>query len=354
LQKNLLAEAVPPKEIPKLLSRLSRTYTVYDLTAALSALQRGVRREQPDPKTLTSMARTLSTKLGKIASPTAGKSKNSHLTNQPEVLLTESTLACFVDFSLWLLARMFETPSSRRESTYTAALRLAEAVATTWRHTLHQEGRPAASFIHGLSKVLPKSVYSDMLDEPSFKLFMEESRHALARDAEAALLQTRIADLDDIFTIVRRDQAEYDRLIAQLVEVRQRTTAIGPHAEEWLAEEIERDKPSLKPPTAVDESQSSSLNYVAVTLLAAWAAASEGEKAARAFESTKRLAKELFKVELFGSPDEITIFSERDHEVTDQKTDPGRTVRLVRPAVRWSDGIRIRTLVRAVVEPIQN
>lgn len=352
LQKELLAGAVAPKDIPKLLPRLSRAYTFYDLSAALWALQRGASRVQPDQRSLTTIATTLSTKLRKMANPTVGKSKNSHLTNKPEVLFTENTLARLVDFSLWILPRMFDKSHAWNKSTFASALHLAEVVATTWHHTLHQQGRPVVSFVQALPKILPKPVYSDLLDEPAVIQLIEESRHALARDAEAALLQTRIADLDDIFAIVRRDQSEYKRLIAQLVEVRRQTNTIGAQAEEWLAEEIQRDKPSVKPPTAVDESQSSSLNYVAVSLLAAWDAASEGEKAARAFESTKRLAKELFKVELFGGPGELMPFSERDHARAEEPTDVGQTVRVVRPAVRWSDGIRIRTLVRSVVEPV--
>jgi len=352
LQTELVADVVPPHEIPKLLPRLARAYTVYDLAAALSALQHSGSRTRLHQRSLISIATGVSKKLRKIASPSLDNSQDAHLTNRPEVLFTEGTLACLADFALWALARIFETSSTYNKSTYTAAIRLTEAVASTWRHTLHQEGRPAVLFVQDLSKVLPKRIYTDLIDESSVVDFIDESRQALAKDAEAALLQTRIADLDDIFRIVRRDQSEYQRLIAQLIEVRRQTNTIGAQAEEWLADEIERDKPSFKPPTAVDESQSSALNYVAVSLLAAWDAAPEGDKAARAFESTKRLAKELFKVELFGSPGDITAFSERDHDLTKETTDGTRTVRVVRPAVRWSDGIRIRTLVRAVVEPV--
>ena len=124
-----------------------------------------------------------------------------------------------------------------------------------------------------------------------------------------------------------------------------------PEAIEWVARQIEHRRKNVNAPVAADASQSSELHYIATSLLSAWDASHEGAQSQRSLESVQRLARELFKVDLAGSPGEVVAYDERLHALS-QNTDVPAEVEIVRPGVRWSDGVRTRFLVRAVVKAL--
>jgi hypothetical protein len=343
-------------EISQSLDRLSSSQIELDFSAGLSALQDLAKQQQPDRKAMLSIARAVTARLTRMVTPPVRKPKGAGLTTRMDESLnvfTESTLLSAIDLALWMLARLFDPHASSRRSTYSVGLRLVQLVEMIWRRSSPPSGaRSVVSFLRSLPRVLPKAVYSELEDEPSLTAFFQDTNSALTQEAETALLEAQLKDLDSILTLAKKDGKGGDLLLSHLLSIcRSRPSELLPEVVEWVARQTERNNPRVKSPTAFDESQSSALNYVAVCLLAAWDAAAEGNKAARALESTQRLARELFKTDLTGTPGQIIGYQEREHELSSQVSPTPTKVRLIRPGVRWSDGIRTRFLVRAIVEP---
>lgn len=343
-------------EISQSLDRLSAPQIALDFSAGLSALQDLAKQQQPDRRALLSIARAVTARVTRIVTPLVRKPKGAQLTprkDEPLIVFTGPTLLSAIDLALWMLARLFDPHSSSRRSTYSVALRLVKMVEMIWRRSSPPSGvRAVVSFLRSLPRVLPRAVYGEIEDEPSLAAFFQDANSALTQEAETALLEARLKDLDSILTLAKKDEKSGDLLFSHLHSIcRTRPSELVPEAVEWIAQQTERDNPRVKSPTAFDESQASALNYVAVCLLAAWDAAAEGKKAARALESTQRLARELYKVDLTGTLGQIIEYHEREHELSSPVSPVPTKVRLVRPGVRWSDGIRTRFLVRAIVEP---
>ncbi|MBC8028795.1 MAG: hypothetical protein H7Z16_01680 [Pyrinomonadaceae bacterium] len=356
LTRQNLASTLSLREISASLERLSVSGAVWDLSAGLYALQDLAKQRQPDSKALLSIAKAVTTKLTKMVTPPVRKPKGALPAikkDEPVIVFTGRTLASSTDLALWLLPRLFEHQSSSRRSGYRVALRLVQMVEIIWQRSLPRPSSlPIISFLRSLANVLPKADYSDFEDEPTIVAFSAAANAALIQEAEIALLEGRLKELDSILTFAKRDGKRGDILLSHLRSIcRNRPSEVVPEAVEWIARQTERENPKIKTPTAADESQASTLNYVVVCLLAAWDAAAEGSKAARALESTQRLARDLFKVDLAGRPGQIVDYEEQQHELSSPVKPAPTRVRLIRPGVLWSDGIRTRFLVRAIVEP---
>lgn len=355
LTRSNLASSFSLNEISTWLDRLSFSGTTWDLSAALHALQDLAKRQQPHPKALLLIAKTITARLTKMVTPRARKSKltpSALKLDEPVIVFTGPTLLSASDLVLWMIPRLFDAPSSPK-AVYVVALRLIQMVEIIWRRSCPpSESVAIVSFLRSLPSVVPRAIYRDLEDEPSIVAFTQDAHSALTQDAERALLEAKIRKLEKILTFAKKDGKRGEVLVSYLEDIcRDRPSEVLPEAVELIARETERNSPKIKTPTAADESQASALNYVGVCLLAAWDAATEGDKAVRALESTKRLARELFKVDLTGTPGQILQYDERQHELSSPVKPVPTTVQLIRPGVRWSDGVRTRFLIRAIVEP---
>jgi hypothetical protein len=352
LTKENVAATLSLQDISRSLGRLSISHTVFDLSPALSAMRIIGRLQQPDRKILLSLSKTVTMRISKIAQPTVKKSKGSFKNEAPKIVFSEHTLSSAIDLTLWILGRLLDPSAMHSKSAYSQALRMVQTVEMIWRRLpLPSGGSLVIQFLQSLPKILPKTVYAELEDEESIAGFLADAKLALIQEAEIALLEAHIKDLESILALARNEKDDGADILSHLQSICvRRPSELLPEAVEWTARQIEKDKAPTKSPIAADESQSSALNYVAVCLLGAWDAATEGEKAARAFESTRRLARDLFKVELAGESGQIVEYQEREHDLSPSESPVPDRVQLIRPGVRWSDGIRTRFLVRAIVK----
>lgn len=347
-QENIF-RAFTPIEISKSLSLLSTSKNSVSLSSPLTALRM---KQLNDRKTAVQIAKALTLNIAKVLGTNAKPKKSSNrLKQQPTVVVTESTVADAAAVVLWILIRLFEL-SERNKSPVDLSVSLIQSLREIWRRSDRAEtAQLVVSFFHSLRKNLKRSVFGDLEDNTEVSAFAREANSELADWAHFVLLEGRLKELQ---AAVRT--AESDERAAMLSKLQEtcfiRSSQLLPEMVEWVAQEIEQGKRIRKPLVAADASQSSDLNYVAVSLLDAWNAASEGDRAARALVSIQRLARELFDVEFTDSVGEVVRFDERQHEITPSGQAATASVRVVRPGVRWSDGIRIRSLVRALVTPI--
>jgi hypothetical protein len=216
----------------------------------------------------------------------------------------------------------------------------------------------AVTFFNSLRRVLPKSSYADLeeeyagpKEETQIATLVREANSALFEEAKYALLDGRLKELQTVLNSIPEER-ERKILLTELQDLCQkRPSEITPEAMEWVARQIDDRRKNVNAPVAADESQSSELHYIATSLLSAWDASPEGVQSQRSLENVQRLARELFKVDLAGSPGEIVTYDERLHSLIQNAGVPAE-VEIVRPGVRWSDGVRTRFLVRAVVKAL--
>lgn len=354
-----LTSTLPLSEVARLLDRLSGSHVTLDISGALVAIRVLVERElrqRSDRRTLLTTTRAVTSRLMKVAGLTISErkgAKSGRSLQVQEINFSEATLVSAIDLALWILSSVFEPQSKKGLSGYPLALRWAQTIEALWRRCSGPgAARHAVRFLSSLQRVLPKSVYADLKVEQSIADFLSASDLALVSEAIVALLEARLRDLESNLTVVARDDNRRNRLISELQGICQsRPSEVVPEAAEWVARQMDVGALRITSPTAADESQSSALDYVSVCLLAAWDAATDGSRSARVLESIRRMAHELFKVDLAGSRGEIVRYDERQHELVSQVIPLPTEVELIRPGVRWSDGVRTRFLVRAVAKP---
>jgi hypothetical protein len=345
-------------EVARSLDCLSASEITIDLSAALDAIQVLGKREfrgTADRKALLSTVKVVTSRLTKMANPPVKASKRGgpeRSKPKTQIHFTEQTLSSSAELALWFLAKLFESQSRTSRPIYPLAIRLVHAVELIWRRAAPPiAGRYAMRFIRSLPRVLPASVYAELKAEPTIADFIRDAESAIVQEATAALLDGRLKDLEGVLAVVSKQGNGRDRVLSELQGICQsRPSELVQEAVEWVARQIEMGDSRAKPPSAADESQSSELNYVAVSLLTAWDAAAEGERSTRSLESIQRLARELFKVDLMGIPGEIIVYNAQLHELRPPVNPTPTRVELIRPGVRWSDGIRTHFLVRAVVK----
>lgn len=360
LTRDNIAASLSLREVTGSLERLSASEMSLDISAGLAAIKvlaTEQLRESVSRKLLSSITKAVTSKLTRISEGTVGTRKRvAPEGNQgpSKITFTNSTLSSAADLALWMLGKTFDKSSGSGRFAYPLAVRWMGVVESIWRSSSSPAAIScAAEFFHSLERVLPTSVYAELKAEPSVASFVQDTYSALVQEAANALIDSRIKDLERMFALVAASENGDKRLLSHLRDICQsRPSDVLPEAVEWVARHVETPSSRVKSPIAVDESQSSALDYVSVCLLTAWDAALEGDRSAQVLESIRRLARELFKVDLMGTPGEIVGYDERQHELRSQVAPPPRQVELVRPGVRWSDGIRTRFLVRAIVKTV--
>lgn len=351
-----IAAGLTAREIVRALNRLGPSEVHIDLSPALRALRTVSAKElstTSEPRLIPDLNRAVTKKLLQLTgNGSATRRKTKDLKQIPtQRHFTAGTVSSAADLALWLLRSFPET--KKRNVSHAAALEWVRTIRALWRRTSTIGAIEAAlTFLRGLRSVLTPPVYAAINADPSVVGFLDEATSALTRKAQDALRDGRLKDLIALLALAETQTAGRTRLLLTLQDVCQkRPFDLQPHVIEWVARNIEADRPKIAAPEAVDESQSSALDTVSLCLLSAWDSAGEGNRSARTLESVRRMARELFKLELVGTNGEIVAFDERQHELTGGTPNRPDRVRLKRPAVHWSDGLRTRVLVRAVVEP---
>ena len=350
LTEENIFRAFSPIEISKSLGLLSNSTDCVSFSVALTALRM---KELSDRKTAIQVAKALNSNVAKLlAQTTKSKKSSKQVKEKPKVVLTQSTVADAAAVVLWILIRLFELSERNRSAVLPLAVALIQSLREIWWHSDRAEtAELVVSFLHSLRRNLKRSIYVDLEDNMEVSAFIREANSELVDWARFALLEGRLKDLKAAVRTAERD--ERAKMLSQLQETCQtHSSQLLPELVEWVAQEIDQGKRVRKPLVAADESQSSNLNYVAVSLLDAWDAAGEGDRAARALVSIERLARELFRVEFANAVGEILRYDERQHEMTPQGTPVTTNVEVVRPGVRWSDGTRTRSLIRTLVRSI--
>lgn len=348
-QENIF-RTLSPVEISKSLGLLAKSRDSVSLSTVLTALRM---KQLGDRTTAVQVGRAFNSNVAKILRQnTKAKESSKQVKEKPAVVVTESTVADAASVVLWILIRLFELPDPKGRSVLPLAAKLIQSLGEIWRHSNRAEtAELAVGFFHSLRKNLKRSVYSDLEDDIEVSEFIRDANSELVDWARFVLLDGRLKDLQTAVRIA--EDGERTKMLSELQETcRTRQSQLLPQLVEWVAQEVEQGKRIRKPLIAADQSQSSDLNYVAVSLLNAWDAAPEGDRAARTLASVERLARELFNVEFASTVGEVVRYDEGQHEITPSGTVATTSVEVVRPGVRWSDGTRTRALVRTLVRPI--
>ncbi len=330
---------------------LSTSSEFISMSTVLTALRM---KQLSDTTTTIQVAKAFNSNVAKILRQRKKTTRKSsdHFKAKPGVVFTESTVVDAASVVLWMLIRLFDSADLNRRPVFPLAIKLVQSLKQIWRHSDRaRTAETAVGFFQSLRKNVKRSVYADLEDEMEISEFIREANSNLADWARFVLLAGRLKDLQTTVRLAEKD--EQTKMLSELQETcRTRSSQVLPQVVEWVAQEVEKSKRIRKPLVAADGSQSSDLNYVSVSLLNAWDAAPEGDRAARALVSIERLARELFRVELGNTVGEVVPYDERQHEITPSGAPATRSVEVVRPGVRWSDGTRTRSLVRALVKPI--
>jgi hypothetical protein len=347
LTEENIVRALSSVEISKSIGLLSISKECVSLSTVLTALRM---KDLADKKSLTQISKAINSNLTKMLGEGTKPNKASkRLKENRSVVFTESTVADAASVILWIVTRLFESQDKGRLLVLPLAIKLIHSLEQIWRRSdLAETAEIVVAFFQSLRRNVKKSVYVDIEDDIEIASFIRDANSALLDWARFALLDGRLKDLQSVLRLSRTD--ERTKILSELQHIcRTRSSNVLPQLIEFVAEEVERDKPTRKPLIAADKSQSSDLNYVAVSMLNAWDAASEGERSTQTLQSIRQLARELFNVEFANTPGEIVTYDERQHEITPPGSRGTTNVEIMRPGIQWSDGTRTRSLVRAVV-----
>jgi hypothetical protein len=342
-----IAKVLSPEEIAKSLIRLSKTQSYLDLSSALSAARNAARKlaeTSTDKRFLLRLSRSITSNVLKLAKPDmVGTSKQRGNLIPSQIRFTPSTLSAAADLALWIISVAEKSPKQTQSKTESLALSWVDVMRSLWRSSVGVEAlSPVVEFQRRLRLTTSNPESAD---------FFFEVSSAAIKEAPQALLDARLNDLESCLSAVARDENTRERYYSALREICQtRQPELLPEAVEWVARHVERERTQRTTPRAADESQAVALDYISMCLLSAWDAASEGEKSRRALENIRHMARELFKLNMSGNPGEVISYDERQHELKVVTEDAPERVKLLRPSVQWSDGLRSRIIVRALVE----
>ena len=208
-----------------------------------------------------------------------------------------------------------------------------------------------AQFWRALSSAIGTAAVSVKADPRSAEFFSRR-REALISAASAALSEGRIDTLRSLEDMLVgeaewKDVTEHLRALSGSAGSETPETSLA-----WLSGQI-RDRSHRRELSAADESQAARIDYVAAALMAAWDAMSDGPRGAEAYRAVQIMAESLFDLHMLGSAGDTTTYDELQHEVT--RSAPSARpvkVKIVRPGVRWSDGIRNRIVIKATAEAV--
>jgi len=183
-------------------------------------------------------------------------------------------------------------------------------------------------------------VLADALDRFSQRIFAEVQATAERGDTTSLsrltqqLLDTRywksitLARLDDLREL--RAQYSYD-------------------VQELLARMSSRDQPTDAPFVFhADPAVSQTTLQLAVALLRAWDARTEGPLSAEAFQTLQSVLRDFFGLRLRGTQGETVTFNPRTHETADGRVCQG-TAQLIRPFVEFTDNDISHVIVKGLV-----
>lgn len=353
-----IATVLSPTELAKSLIRLSQNESYLDLSSALSAVRIAGRKQaetSTDKGFLRRLSRSITSNLLKLTKPhPAGPSKRRATLVPSQIRFTPSTLAAAADLALWLIPTAEERQKQTQSKAESLALSWVEVVHSLWRSTVGVEGLSSVVEFHARLRLsMSTSAFRSFVQHSKLASFLSEVSSAAINEAPQALLNGRLNVLEECLSALRSDENTRERYYSTLREICQtHHSELLPEAVEWVARHAQVEQTNSRIPTAADESQSVALDYVSACLLSAWDAASDGEQSKRTLDHVRHMALELFKLTLSGIPGDAVRYDERQHDLQLMTERPPEKVKVVRPAIVWSDGVRSRIIVSALVEPL--
>lgn len=348
-----IAQAYSFEEVSRLFERLGDTQYALDLSEPLFALRDLVIKAKPKPTVVLSVARRVNQRIRRHESNTSQTLDGLSLNKiKRKVVFTEGTVTAIIDWTLHAIPRILDSPKKTGPRYHRTAVEMLKSVEIVWRQSVHPcDPTDLIIFVRSLRRLVPTSLYGQLLDEPSFGGFMRDFESSLESVAETALVEARLKDLETIVDYAQRNTDKGTVLWAQLQRFCQtRVSEMVPEAIEWIAHRSDSSTVARNVWMPADPSQSSKLNYVALALLASWEAAEKSDASLNALETTKRMARELFHLDLAGKKDEVVPYVELHHRLSESNVPLPELVKIVKPGVRWTDGTRTRFLIPAIVE----
>ena len=358
LTANNITGALSLREIVAALDRLAISEIRHDAAHALAAIRSASMKEiggTADKRLLSWLTRSVTTKLLKLSGAGAvgqKKTKGLNLERSVPPRITAETISSAASLALWTLNRAPECRPEHKVKVHSLVLQWVSAVQAIWRSDRTPAGIIAAmKFIRSLRSTLSPTDYVQLESDHRVASFFQDVPSAIFAESSNALLNGRLKDLEALFSLIDTGKDGHARFLSGLQDICQsQSSDIPQEAVEWVARRIEATTHHVSAPSASDHSQSAELDDVSVCLLSAWDAASESDKSKRVLDNIRRLAHDLFQLDLIGTPGEVVPYDERQHDLKAQDQNPPGKVEITRPAVRWSDGVRTRFLIRAVVK----
>lgn len=356
LTSKILSDALSARDIASSLNRFAKYERYLDISEALIAIRAAAARQletSGDKRFIASLGKGITSKLLNLPGAAGSKTARKQLSKSIEkIRVNPLTLSAGADLAIWMIRTVGETKKRTRGRAHPLSIRWVKTIYELWQFCPGAEGLShAAKFLRQLRSAASPAEYASLVQHPEVISFVKDTLAAAIKEGSQALLAGRLNDLEASLSVVQTDENSRSQYFSGLLEVcRNRSGDLMPETVEWVARHTESDNAQTKSPTAADESQSYSLNYVSVCLLSAWDAASEGQGGVQTLKNVRHMARDVFKVDLVGTPGEIVAYNQKEHDLGSSKADPIQ-VKIVRPGVQWSDGIRSRVLVRAVVKP---
>jgi hypothetical protein len=344
------------EDIVRMFSRLGETKTSADYSTALEALRSKVSDPNLTAQSLNTLSRQIANRLLKLAGTSIKKtSRLGTLTLRSRLRFTCATGKSAVGLaeSLTKAGTAFWTGKRGAENAYrttTLWLKALEAIVPG-----DSDLESIASVLRlwrNLRSLLPPSAHLRLASDDRTSAYIKSLRAQVPDRIEPALLDGRIDLLRQLLHLAESDPDLRTRILSGLRETGARRLLEMPAGvSEWLVTEVPHTRESPKTsPKPADESQSAAVESVAACLLSAWDAATDPVRAPDALKALRAVAHDLFKVDLIGEVGEIVKFDSRYHETPQGATDLD-AARIVRPGVLWSNGLRSRAIIRALVEP---
>lgn len=350
-------QKLPLEDMLRMLFRLGEMSTVADYSTVLEALRAKASDANPSAPALNALSRQIASRLLKISGkdPRSGKaSKASALPSRSEVRFTLQTRKSAVSLAEWLIKVGSESWRGRRgaeNACRTAALWLKAIEAIVPGDTELESLAAVLRLWRRLPSMLPASAQVRLANDERASAYIKGLRAQVLDRIEPALLHGRIDELQRLLDLAESDPELRAPILSGLREsgVR-RLLELPTGVSEWLAGSIQEPSGGAKTvPKPADESQSAALESVAACLLSAWDSTAEPARAPETLRALRALAHDLFKVDLIGRVGEVVKFDARQHEASAGRSDFD-AARIVRPGVVWSNGLRSRVIIRALVE----
>jgi len=268
------------------------------------------------------------------------------------VYFTASTIVALSDLASWTVRTARSSVTRRSAEPLSLLTPWISAVDSLWKRA-HDgaDGRILVQFWRDVSSAAGHGSVENLKSDPGVAAFTATMWDAARLTATTALRQGHLEILRSLAALLSGEGGEWKGILDHLRSVAESARSTIPEASlDWLAREAK--EPSSRQLSAADESQSGALGYAAQALLAAWDARTEGSRSRVAYDAVQSMTQQLSKVDLVGTPGDVVKFDELQHELHGNPGPRPDSVRILRPGVRWSDGIRHRMVVRAIAEAV--